>query len=140
MTISALLLEAMGTVLLFVAVATFLGIVATSLAQSFLNTFDSVMHRRVMEVYFWTLVIAAIATGLKTFSAVLLLDAWGGLLCLALTVGLIHWARLEWRKKTDIRSDNVLQRYYDEVRTGQIDIDEEWDKQVMMSSDNPSSP
>jgi len=93
-----------------------------------------------MEVYFWTLVVAAIATGLKTFSAVLLLDAWGSILYLALTIGLIRWARLEWRKRADVGSDNVLQRYYDKVRTGQIDIDEEWDKQVMMSSDNPSSP
>ena len=130
----------MGTVLLFAAIVTFVGILVTRVVQSFKDKPDSITQHRVMQVYFWTLVVAAVAMGLKAFSAVLSLNAGGAILSLALMYGLIYWARIEWRKKAVVPFDETLQRYYDLVRTGQIDIDEEWEKESSMSSDNPSYP
>jgi len=140
MTISALLLEAMGTLLLFLAIATFVGILTVRVVQSFTDRLDSITQHRVVQVYFWTIVVAAIAVGLKALSAVLLLNVWEIILHTALTYGLIRWARIEWRKMAVVPFDKTLQRYYDLVRTGQIDVEEEWNKESSMSSENPNSP
>jgi len=142
MTISALLLEAMGAVLLFVAFAMFAGILITRTIRSFKSKADSITQHRVMQVYFWALVVATIALGLKAFSAMLSLDLWWSMLYIALTYGLGHWARIEWRKgkKATMPFDSTLQEYYNLLRSGQMDVEEEWDKESMSSSDNPSYP
>jgi|GEM_PF-3034880 len=145
MTIQALLLEATnvflldaaGTVLLFLAGATFLVALTVRSVQSLKGKASGITQHRLMEVYFWTLVVAAFAMALKAFSDVLLTDVWGVIFHTAFTFGLIHWARVEWRKKATSPFDDSLQQAYDQVRTGQVDIDEEWEDLLQATEQHP---
>jgi len=125
--VSAILLEILATMLIFIAISSFALIGGWIVIRHLNGKPSGITLRRRMQIYFWGLVILAIGFALKSFSHAVLVELLTAYLWFALAALVVAWAKREWRKLKELPAVlEIKELHGKQTTTMQADDDDEW--------------